>query len=659
MRATIKKFSLYSTYFVVFSCLFTESSHAENSPQAHPIKAVDTESTKQNSIPLKKTEPNSKVPEIIYDFALEVSGAATEKLPTTIKDDFEGTSLLIKLKDRPLYSRFAINKRIAEDTITIKKILFYYGYYDANVDVRIADKPSVETLVAKQDIQSKPPKLEIIFEISLGDRYYIKTLSTIFTREVKGTPPCLIAEKDYDVDLRKPFTADEVLDTFSDIRSHLGTCGYPFANIVSHKVVLDRPSKTVAVTLSIDQGPFVKFGVTHVKNTKDVPDEFIKNRSPLKEGDPYDQNKVDAYQDKLSTTKLFKSIRIQKDQEEKDIENGEAVDMNVTVKEGPPRTITAGVKFGTGEGLGGELGWVHRNIFGKADRLKVETHIAQNERSAELTYNLPDFLKVNQTLQLNLDYTVEKRDAYRSNGFGTSAVLRNTLENDWYYSYGLSFENTAVEEKGTRTRVGTIGVPLGLGLDRVNNILNPTSGYKFDLTVTPEFGKIGDSSAITRSILYGSYHVPLDNLERNTISFWSRLGLLFGSDSQSLPANRRFYGGGSGSVRGYARDFLSPVDTSGAPIGGKSLFEFGVEPRFRINKEWGFVTFLEGGVITETSYPSFNANMLFGAGIGLRYYTSFGPIRADLAFPFKRRTNAAGEKVDSALQFYISIGQAF
>ena len=45
--------------------------------------------------------------------------------------------------------------------------------------------------------------------------------------------------------------------------------------------------------------------------------------------------------------------------------------------------------------------------------------------------------------------------------------------------------------------------------------------------------------------------------------------------------------------------------------------------------------------------------MRYGAGIGGRYYTNFGPFRVDLATPISRR------KGDPKIAVYFSIGQAF
>ncbi len=50
--------------------------------------------------------------------------------------------------------------------------------------------------------------------------------------------------------------------------------------------------------------------------------------------------------------------------------------------------------------------------------------------------------------------------------------------------------------------------------------------------------------------------------------------------------------------------------------------------------------------------PDFNEFKL-GAGVGLRYLTSFGPIRVDVAVPLD-----PGPR-DASFQFYAGIGQAF
>ncbi len=89
------------------------------------------------------------------------------------------------------------------------------------------------------------------------------------------------------------------------------------------------------------------------------------------------------------------------------------------------------------------------------------------------------------------------------------------------------------------------------------------------------------------------------------------------------------------------------------------MFEIGVEPRIRVSENLGFVAFLEGGNVYSKKMANPLRKLLFGYGVGIRYYTSFAPIRLDIAFPMKIRKTKQGKKVDSIFNLYLSIGQAF
>jgi translocation and assembly module TamA len=128
---------------------------------------------------------------------------------------------------------------------------------------------------------------------------------------------------------------------------------------------------------------------------------------------------------------------------------------------------------------------------------------------------------------------------------------------------------------------------------------------------------------------------------------------LFGADVEDIPASRRLYAGGGGSVRGYAYQSVGPLDANNKPTGGRSLVEMSVEARIRITDSIGIVPFVDGGSASEDAWPSTDS-LQWAAGIGLRYYTPIGPLRLDVATPLNRRPG-----IDDSFAFYISLGQAF
>jgi translocation and assembly module TamA len=88
-------------------------------------------------------------------------------------------------------------------------------------------------------------------------------------------------------------------------------------------------------------------------------------------------------------------------------------------------------------------------------------------------------------------------------------------------------------------------------------------------------------------------------------------------------------------------------------LGGSSVFEVGAEVRIKLWGPWGIAPFIEGGNVFDTAYPDFSGSLRWGAGLGIRYYTPFGPIRLDVATPLNPRAS------DSDFHIYVSIGQSF
>jgi translocation and assembly module TamA len=108
-------------------------------------------------------------------------------------------------------------------------------------------------------------------------------------------------------------------------------------------------------------------------------------------------------------------------------------------------------------------------------------------------------------------------------------------------------------------------------------------------------------------------------------------------------------------VRGYGYQRIGPRDANGNPTGGRSLVEAAIEARIKtgfFDGALSVVPFLDAGSVSEKLVPDFDT-VRFGAGIGVRYNTGFGPLRFDVATPINP---APG---DSRIAVYVSLGQAF
>jgi translocation and assembly module TamA len=129
----------------------------------------------------------------------------------------------------------------------------------------------------------------------------------------------------------------------------------------------------------------------------------------------------------------------------------------------------------------------------------------------------------------------------------------------------------------------------------------------------------------------------------------------FGAEPFRIAPSRRLYSGGGGSVRGYGFQAIGPLNDFGEPTGGGSLIEASVEARVETGLFDGgleIVPFFDLGTVSLGTTPDFRF-VKYGAGVGIRYNTTFGPIRVDVATPLNPG------QFDSPVVVYVGLGQAF
>ena len=240
-------------------------------------------------------------------------------------------------------------------------------------------------------------------------------------------------------------------------------------------------------------------------------------------------------------------------------------------------------------------------------------------------------------------------------GGSLSRVATPIWQKRWTYSLGAellaSRENQSDVTTATRATYFIASLPLQLGYDRSNSLLDPTRGFRLGARVSPEAQKQsgGGFGTYGRVLLDASGYFPIG--DSIVLAARTRVGTIAGIDRDDIAPSRRLYAGGGGSVRGFGYQQLGPKDASGDPIGGRSLTEFALEARYRFGN-FGVVPFVDAGQVGEGISPTVSG-LRVGAGIGGRYYTNFGPFRIDVATPIARK------KGESKLAVYLSIGQAF
>ncbi len=208
--------------------------------------------------------------------------------------------------------------------------------------------------------------------------------------------------------------------------------------------------------------------------------------------------------------------------------------------------------------------------------------------------------------------------------------------------------------KDTRTFL-IAALPLSLGYDGSDSLLDPTRGFRLSGRISPEY--LGARRQVHLCARPDRRErLPSRLATASSLAGRIRLGTIVGAGAFDIAPSRRFYSGGGGSVRGYGYQQLGPKDVDGDPIGGRGLAEFALEARIRLKQfggNFGVVPFFDGGSLTHRGAARLQATGASPPGVGVRYYSSFGPIRIDVGVPLNR------QKGDGPFAVTVSLGQAF
>jgi translocation and assembly module TamA len=580
--------------------------------------------------------------DISYKTKIAIDGAEDSELSDLLDD----VSQLKKLEeDKKPASEEALRRRADDDLERLKDAAHSLGYWNAQLAEEI-------------DLTSDPAKVTVT--VKPGPLYHLNAIE-VKTPDAKplealldpGAPPLPLRPGD-------PARAERVIATENALLAALGRQGYAFAVKTERRVVVDHDTQTMAVTYTLAPGPRMRFGAASISGLERLDPAYVRNRIGWRDGDVYDNRSVDETRRRLIESGLFSSLKITPVTDPAD--HDRAI-MNIEATERAHRTIGVGAAYNTSEGAGARVYWENRNLFGAAESLRLTVDGGQQRKGVSATYRQPDFLAVDQDLLAAAEIADDTPDAYHNRYARFAIGVERRLDPHWTGGASLSVEKANVVALADTNgpfvtshqtqHYSLAGVPLYVKVDQSDDLLNPSRGYRGRLDFTPFQSFSGPNLTFVSGRLRGSMYQRLMDDDRYIIAVSAALSSLAGPGLESIPADKRVYAGGGGSIRAYGYQMAGNLDANHRPIGGKSAFELSLEMRIKITETIGVVPFLDAGSYYPTALPKLSQKMLFGPGIGLRYYTSFGPVRLDIATPAIRRSG------DAWAQLYISIGQAF
>ena len=492
-------------------------------------------------------------------------------------------------------------------------------------------------------VQSEVKPDRIVYRVETGPRY---TLSQIVIQSVlRGLPNA----KDLGLSLGMPFQAQTVLDAQKKLQQHIETQYCLWQVDVSYDARVFHQRHQAELTLKVKDSPNVTLDSIQITGQEQVDADYLKSKLNLHSGDCFKRSAIEKARLALYQTGLVSTVDSQLEHTD------DKVAVTFAITERKHRTVKAGAGYSSDEGPYVSVGWTHRSIQGRAEKLDLNARVSELYRTAEAYLTIPSFRDPKQTLILGSELSEDHLDAFDSSSLEFLATLKRQLSAQLTGSIGTRYKLTEIDDMGEQDSFGLWSFPVSLSYDRRNDHLNPTRGWFTSVGIEPFIDTLNSGTYFFKTTLGASaYHTLSDWAGQPTFAVRASLGSLTGQSIDDIPADERFYAGGGGSVRGYAYQLLGPLDTSDEPIGGRSFAEISLESRWKISNNWGAVAFLDGGNAYEQITPNPSQGLRWAIGTGARYFTDFAPIRFDIAFPLDRR-----DGIDDSFQFYISIGQAF
>lgn len=530
-------------------------------------------------------------------------------------------------------------------------------------------QPTLEDLVEGDEVPVA------IVTISPGQRFVIARPAI---RYLAPEPdPVTASEVEAEVGLLpgSPGRAVDVIAAEGRIIASLTRRGYADAETQPRRVVVDHAALTVQPTYAIVSGELVRLDGVRLETRGPTNPDWVAELAPWLAGEVYDPEDVAELERRLLETGVYDGVGVALSPADQTLPDGNRP-VIVSLTDRPRRILEAGITASTATasptataatlttagGSGVDALWTWYNRFGRADTLRFEARLTDLDSRLGVNLSLPHWRRPGQTLTLATAIVNENTDAYRRLAFTAAADLRQRLGRTSHYSYGIGLDAGQYDESrfDPITQV-PIDVSRNLAiltlrgaafLDRSNDALNPTTGYRFTANVQPTAVTGDDSLLFFKAETQLTAYLPVQTDARTVLAGRIKLGSIIGGEELTIPADRLFYSGGGGSVRGFEYQGVGPRLPDNTPRGGLSLFEVSAEVRRDIGRSFQAVAFVDAGSIGSSETPDFS-NLRIAVGAGVRYKLPFGPVRFDLSLPLDKREG------DAAFQVYVSIGQAF
>ena len=534
----------------------------------------------------------------------------------------------------------AMPAQLEADQARIRDEYLKRGYLDVQVD-----KPLMKTNFASKSA-------EVVYNIRHeGEQFRVASL------EVAQIPGVNIADVSKQFELKKGqvFNVESLRHDLNLLVEKAGENGYAFAN-AQPQFKKNDATHTISVRYVVNTGPKIRIHDVKISGNTKTKDNVVRRYIYLAPGDQFNLTDLKDSKDELQRTGYFDSVEIVPKKV-----GANSVDLDVNVREGQTGSITAGLSYGSYDGLGINASISDRNLLGTGIGYSFQLEKTKKSHNYALTLTDPRLLDSLYSLSVGvydqdykfIDYTKKEKGAFVSVGRKLtrhlSATIGYTYSNVDYKDYKVY--NIDYESYKKSALTGSVT------FDNTDDYLIPRKGIYANLSL--EYagltGNVEDRYAkyFKSEFKFATFYGMKDTLGYDLILRYKLRGGYIEDKGMTPRAERLFLGGSAWGVRGYSPASISPYNANGDRVGGfKSMvntFEASIPLNF-ISDTMRLTAFADYGMIGDKSVDEISRASV---GAQIEWRSPFGPVNLIFAKPLKKKEG------DRTAKFEFTIGSKF
>jgi len=549
-------------------------------------------------------------------------------------------------------------QKLSADLEALRSFYMNQGYMDFSID--------------STQVSITPDKRDIYITVSLteGEKYTVT--------DIKMAGEMLVPEDELrkliTVEQGEYFNRQKITESSKAVGDRLGDDGYAFANVNAVPEV-DKEKRTVAFTFFVDPGRRVYVRRINLTGNARTRDEVLRREMRQLESAWYSGSKIERSKQRLDRLGYFSDVNVETPAV---AGTTDQVDVNFNVTEKSTGSIMFGACLSSAEGVVLGVTINQSNFLGTGNRVSAQVNTGKVNTTYSFSFTDPYYTEDGVSRGFNVyrkDVDSSSLDvgSYKTSSYGIGVNFGVPLNERDSFNYGLTLDYTDLTLSSTSsTRYlrycdfdtsgcdnTTLRADLGWAHDTRDNVLYPNRGVL--QRINAEIGLPGlDQQYYKLSYQHTWYK---DLTKTFTLMLNGEAGIAGGYSGNELPFFKNFYAGGVSSVRGFDTSSIGPreFDTGTSKdfavggtrrvVGNAELF-FPV-PGLKDNKQLKLSAFIDGGTVwggeTSDSIGCSGASdcMRFSTGVGVSWYSPFGPLKLVLAKPLNEKT---GDKTQT-LQF--------